>query len=671
MDILGLTNGYPITDTQYTFGNFKNRKYIAVSGNATTYGTSVTSNLSNWSTLNNTSSSIPSRIMWDGVKWIMTRSDTNDLLYSYNAETYTAVDVSSSTIDCIAYNNSVFPGVIRYVGIGKGGIFASMDGVHWTLSSTLINNADTPQIGRVIWNGKLWVAVGNGASYAIAYSYDGISWTGVSNSKTLFDLSGGAIDVAWNGKVFVAVGANSVGYIVALSTDGITWTNTLSGTPYQVTGITVTGISNGFTVVLPGQSPNYTSYTLSTTAGTSSTTTITNPDVTNGSTPSLAISSAEPVFTRGLVCTDSGFVMGGESVYGVLQYSTDYGNTWANLSNFFTTLGIFPICISNDATTMFICTNSLAYLSTNGGSTWTASNSLNKISAAYANACSLTSAEMITWSKNNGLYLSLNTGVNWTAGATFDLANYYATSVSKDGSLFLMVPFIRSGSAIGNTSLYYVTRTTLQSSISSGWNSVSIGNNLDFNLGWNTLASSLTGSIVYAGAAYTGAVSVTPNSKISKITGLPSTATVTTITFDSAVDGSNNYCQNIECSSDGNTVVIVGGPSSNKSAFYYLSLNAGSTWSRYTLPTNSASTVMSCTCSPNGNNVYISGNFSSNQKYASYLIRIGFASTNTTFTTTTYTKSGLSSTSSYSVTVTGNLSGGGTQSLYSGTVTTL
>jgi hypothetical protein len=216
-------------------------------------------------------------------------------------------------------------------------------------------NAGGTQVSKTV----NWVAVGNGASYAIAYSYDGISWTGVSDSKTLFDLSGGAIDMAWNGQVFVAVGANTNGYIVALSTDGITWTNSSSGTPYQLSNVLVTGISQGFTVRLPRPGVSYASYTLSTSSSEYTTTTITNPDVNNGSTASLAVPSASSTFTRGLVCTDSGFIMGGEPTYGILQYSTDYGNTWANLSNFFTSLGIFPICISNDATKMFICSNNI------------------------------------------------------------------------------------------------------------------------------------------------------------------------------------------------------------------------------------------------------------------------------------------------------------------------
>jgi hypothetical protein len=76
----------------------------------------------------------------------------------------------------------------------------------------------------VVWNGLLWVAAGNGTSYTIVYSYDGITWTGVANSKTLFNLTGGVIDIAWNGTIFVAVGAGT--NIIATSYDGITWSNT-------------------------------------------------------------------------------------------------------------------------------------------------------------------------------------------------------------------------------------------------------------------------------------------------------------------------------------------------------------------------------------------------------------------------------------------------------------
>jgi hypothetical protein len=76
-----------------------------------------------------------------------------------------------------------------------------------------------------MWNGNMWVAVGNGTTTKIAYSYDGINWSAVSGSNSLFDLSGGGIDLAWNGTTWVATGAYSSGKLIAYSTDGVTWSN--------------------------------------------------------------------------------------------------------------------------------------------------------------------------------------------------------------------------------------------------------------------------------------------------------------------------------------------------------------------------------------------------------------------------------------------------------------
>jgi hypothetical protein len=123
----------------------------------------------------------------------------------------------------IAYNGSI------YAGIGKGGVFFSYDGINWINSSSgtaLINNSSTSQIGKMIWNGSIWVAGGNGATCCLIYSTDGINWTAVSNSNTLFNQSGGVVDIVWNGNLFVATGANTSKYAIAISYDGITWSNT-------------------------------------------------------------------------------------------------------------------------------------------------------------------------------------------------------------------------------------------------------------------------------------------------------------------------------------------------------------------------------------------------------------------------------------------------------------
>ncbi|NDC83710.1 hypothetical protein EB093_08645 [bacterium] len=236
LDIIARTRGYTTNEVVYTFGaggsssasaenNYHKESYLAlVQSGASSYGTSVSSNARNWAPIANISSNAPSRVIWDGTKWIVSRSDATDLLYSYNADSFTAVDTSGATIACVECNTKI------YVGIGKGGLFFGYDGINWTNSTSgtaLFANTDpsSAQIGKVAWNGSLWVAVSNGASYTIAYSQNGVNWTGVANSTAIFDISGGAVDVAWNGSVWVATGANSAGNLVAVSSDGINWTN--------------------------------------------------------------------------------------------------------------------------------------------------------------------------------------------------------------------------------------------------------------------------------------------------------------------------------------------------------------------------------------------------------------------------------------------------------------
>jgi hypothetical protein len=222
LDILAISRGYTQNETVYTFGKSQNTTYMATVAIDASYGTVVSNNLKNWSPLANASSNAPNRVSWDGTKWIVTRKDASSILHSYNAETFTSTDVSGATMSSVANNTQL------YVGIGSGGVFYSYDGVNWnnsTSGTTLINNTSTAQIGKVVWNGSLWVAVGNGSLYTIIYSLNGINWTGVSNSKTLFDIAGGAIDLVWNGTIWVAVGANSDGKLVAKSSDGINWSS--------------------------------------------------------------------------------------------------------------------------------------------------------------------------------------------------------------------------------------------------------------------------------------------------------------------------------------------------------------------------------------------------------------------------------------------------------------
>jgi hypothetical protein len=100
------------------------------------------------------------------------------------------------------------------VGSGTNKIAYSYDGLTWTPvtnSTSFFSNEGH----AVAWNGIMWVAVGQGTSHQIAYSFDGINWKGVG---TYFTQAGNG--VAWNGQKWVVIGG-SVG--IAYSSNGISW----------------------------------------------------------------------------------------------------------------------------------------------------------------------------------------------------------------------------------------------------------------------------------------------------------------------------------------------------------------------------------------------------------------------------------------------------------------
>ena len=70
----------------------------------------------------------------------------------------------------------------------------------------------------VAWNGSLWVAVGAGpGGFAVATSPDGQAWT-----ARAAPAAGSGLAVAWNGSEWL-VGGHALGGMLA-SPDGITWT---------------------------------------------------------------------------------------------------------------------------------------------------------------------------------------------------------------------------------------------------------------------------------------------------------------------------------------------------------------------------------------------------------------------------------------------------------------
>ena len=95
----------------------------------------------------------------------------------------------------------------------------SADGIHWT---SVTSSPFTTNCYCSAYNGSLWLAGGNSSSAdnTLAYSYNGINWTGLG---LIFSASG--YDVAWNGNLWVACGTDGTGRTLQYSYDGIYWYN--------------------------------------------------------------------------------------------------------------------------------------------------------------------------------------------------------------------------------------------------------------------------------------------------------------------------------------------------------------------------------------------------------------------------------------------------------------
>jgi hypothetical protein len=121
----------------------------------------------------------------------------------------------------------------------------SSNGKIWTPSvSTPFGNANEIRGAyKIAWNGRMFVAVGTSANISVAYSIDnGITWTAVASSRANIIQFGRGI--AWNGKAWLLTGTPAVSTdSIAYSLNGVSWTRV---TP-------VAGVGNGFSVATDGK----------------------------------------------------------------------------------------------------------------------------------------------------------------------------------------------------------------------------------------------------------------------------------------------------------------------------------------------------------------------------------------------------------------------------------
>ena len=109
------------------------------------------------------------------------------------------------------------------VGVGDaaqtedGGIFyySTDDGQTWIK----INSIFTETATSAVWNGNIWVASGSGTNI-LAYSYNGIDWTGIPSVQTnQSSISTAISSVVWTGTYFAGVQQDTS----IKSFDGISW----------------------------------------------------------------------------------------------------------------------------------------------------------------------------------------------------------------------------------------------------------------------------------------------------------------------------------------------------------------------------------------------------------------------------------------------------------------
>jgi hypothetical protein len=175
--------------------------------------------------------------------------------------------VFSSQGNAVAWNGSMWIAV----GSGTNSIAYSYDGITWTGLGTSFGTSIFTHGNAVAWNGFMWVAAGSG-THSIAYSYNGLLW--ITAPSNPFSTRGNG--VAWNGTLWVAVGSgtNSIAY----SYNGLNWTglgvaapiftSAGNGVAWNGTQFVAVG-SGGNTILYSPNGINWTAATVScfTTAG--------------------------------------------------------------------------------------------------------------------------------------------------------------------------------------------------------------------------------------------------------------------------------------------------------------------------------------------------------------------------------------------------------------------
>jgi hypothetical protein len=194
-------------------------------------------------------------ITWDGNKWIAV-GDLGTIYYSYNGFEWTISSTIPTPDDLfgVAWNKNLGSVYIQQpvISLGEGdrnSIAYSLDGIKYTGLGS--DNNNLPRRGyAAAWNGNMWVAVGEGGITTIIYSYDGIEWIPIVDANTY--ISQGRA-VVWTGINWVITGYNGATTYIYYSSDGINWLPSVTLNPFPDTGA-CWGLATNVKTIVGGES---------------------------------------------------------------------------------------------------------------------------------------------------------------------------------------------------------------------------------------------------------------------------------------------------------------------------------------------------------------------------------------------------------------------------------
>lgn len=167
--------------------------------------------------------------------WVCSHEGTTyTLSISTNGTTWAGLNQILTTGYTVCYNGKIWVAG----GFSSTTIYPlaySWNGLNWTgCGSSIFTTNANAGCSCVTWNGTMFIAGGfSSGTNVLAYSYDGINWVGLGGASI---FSSAVRDIAWNGKLWVAVGYGTTNK-AAYSTDGINWTASTSSFGTSAAGL--------------------------------------------------------------------------------------------------------------------------------------------------------------------------------------------------------------------------------------------------------------------------------------------------------------------------------------------------------------------------------------------------------------------------------------------------